>query len=111
MGPFRKRVPESVPDRRAGSTMNRLIERSGYEIEDLWGYLKHLTCPTLVVRGKESEFLSLSEVRKMCGIIPNATWREIPDTTHMPAQENPANFNQTVDDFLTKIEHGNTRPD
>ncbi len=84
--------------------MSLSMERSGFEIEDLWCFLRHLTCPTLVIRGKESEFLSLSDVRKMCEIIPDATWREIPDATHMPAQENPANFIQVVDDFLKKIE-------
>ncbi len=75
-------------------------ERSGYAAEDLWPFLKNLTCPTLIVRGKESPFLSLEEAKKMGHLIPNGKWSEIPGATHMPAQENPGMFRKVISKFI-----------
>ncbi len=40
-------------------------KRSGYFAEDLWPFLKNMICPTLILRGKESPFLSLDDAQKM----------------------------------------------
>ena len=81
--------------------MSVSMDRSGYAAEDLWRFLKNLACPTLVVRGKESEFLSRSDARKMCEIIPDAVWREAPDSAHAPFLENPGGFTRIFESFLS----------
>ncbi|OIP31233.1 MAG: hypothetical protein AUK23_07330 [Deltaproteobacteria bacterium CG2_30_43_15] len=81
-------------------------EQSGYFIEDIWPFLKNIPCPTLVVRGKESPFLSQEDAEEMCRLIPKAEWREIPEATHMPVQENPNAFYRVVSHFLN---HGSQR--
>jgi pimeloyl-ACP methyl ester carboxylesterase len=53
-----------------------------------------------VIRGKRSSFLSKKVAQKICRVIPNAKLREIPDSTHFPAQENPVVFNKEISDFL-----------
>jgi esterase len=68
--------------------------------EDLRPFLTNVACPTLVIRGKESLFLSRADARKICSIIPNAKFREIPMATHMPVQENPKVFKKVILDFL-----------
>ncbi len=75
-------------------------QRSGYVIEDLWPFMKNISCPTLVVRGKESPFLSREDAERMCKVIPKAEWKEIPQATHIPVQENPIAFNRVVSHFL-----------
>lgn len=84
--------------------MGDLVEESGFLVEEIWPFLKNVTCPTLVVRGAESPFLSPEDCEKMCGLMPRAQWKEIPEATHMPALENPFVFHRVVLDFLNKAE-------
>ena len=83
--------------------MSEQCQRWGYFAEDLWLFMKNIPCPTLVVRGKESPFLSREEAKEMCRVIPNAQWREIPKATHLPAQENPEAFKKVILNFLNDL--------
>lgn len=74
----------------------------GCMTEDLSPFLTNVACPTIVIRGKESLFLSGVDARKICSIIPNGKFREIPMTTHIPVQENPNAFQKIISDFLNK---------
>jgi len=80
--------------------MAHLSDRSAGSIENLWAYLPTMTCPTLIIRGKESPFLSRQDAEEMCKLIPQAEYREIPDSTHMPIQENPVDAFKVIADFL-----------
>ena len=77
-------------------------DRMGCITEDLWPFMKNVTCPTLIVRGEDSPFLSREDAKKMSRIIPKAEWAEIPEATHMPAQENPVVFKRVFSRFLNK---------
>jgi pimeloyl-ACP methyl ester carboxylesterase len=68
----------------------------------LWPFMKNASCPTLIVRAKESPFLSREDAQKMSVIIPKAEWVEIPKATHMPVQENPVTFRRVISHFLNK---------
>ena len=81
--------------------MSTQIESSGYATEDLLEMTRNVTCPTLVVRGRESSFLSREEAEKMCKFLPKAVFNEIPGATHIPAQENPNAFTRVIFDFLS----------
>ncbi len=83
--------------------MGLKAERFECSTEELWPFMKNISCPTLIVRGEKSAFLSLEETKKMCEVLPNAIWKEIPDASHMPAQENPDVFNKVVLDFLMAL--------
>jgi pimeloyl-ACP methyl ester carboxylesterase len=80
--------------------MNRLSERSNFEAEELWPFLENIACPTMVIRGENSPFLSRSEAERMTMSLPRAEFHEIPQSTHLPAQENPIAFMKTVLRFL-----------
>jgi len=77
-------------------------EQMGCMTEDLWPFMKNVVCPTLIVRGEESPFLSREDAQKMGVVIPQAKWVEIPQATHLPVQENPVEFKRVVSDFLSK---------
>ena len=81
--------------------MSTQIESSGYATEDLLEMTRNVTCPTLVVRGRESSFLSREEAEKMCKFLPKAVFKEIPGATHIPAQENLNAFTKVIFDFLS----------
>ncbi len=95
-GPHGQYVPRY--DRR----MSLDAQRSGYAAEDLWPFLRNITCPALIVRGKESPFLSPEDARKMAGLLPRAELAEIPRATHLPMEENPGLFQKVVLDFLNR---------
>lgn len=80
--------------------MNRLSERSNFEAEELWPFLGNIACPTMVIRGENSPFLSRSEAERMSLCMPRAEFEEIPRSTHLPAQENPDVFTEVVLRFL-----------
>jgi len=80
--------------------MSAQCERMNYATEGLWPYLPNIACPTLIIRGIESRFLSNEVAQRMCELIPVAVMREIPQATHMPAQENPVVFQRIVLEFL-----------
>ena len=77
-------------------------DQMGCITDDLWPFMKNVTCPTLIVRGEESPFLSRDDAQKMSVMIPKATWVEIPQASHMPVQENPVVFKRVISDFLNK---------
>ena len=81
--------------------MSMQIESLGYATEDLSEMTKSISCPTLVVRGRESLFLSREEAHTMCHLLPMAVFKEIPESTHIPAQENPNAFTRVIFDFLS----------
>ena len=80
--------------------MSLQCEEAAYSAENMWSFLKNVSCPTLIVRGQESPFFSREDAKKMCSILPEAVLREIPRATHMPVQENPDAFTRVVSDFL-----------
>jgi len=80
--------------------MSLQSNRLGCITEDLRPFLKNVACPTLIVRGAESLFLSRADTRKICRIMPRAMCQEIPMATHMPVQENPRAFQMVMSDFL-----------
>lgn len=82
--------------------MAHLSDQSGGTIESLWAFATTVTCPTLVIRGKESPFLSRQDAEEMCRLIPEAEYHEIPDATHMPVQENPRVVYKVIADFLER---------
>ena len=86
---------------RYDTRMANLLEKSKFAAEPLGDLIKNVTCPTLIVRGEESPFLSRQETQDMCKIMSRAEWREIPKSTHLPVQENPTGFERVVREFLS----------
>ncbi|MDY7020305.1 MAG: alpha/beta hydrolase, partial [Cyanobacteriota bacterium] len=80
--------------------MSRYIEEAGYAVEELWPFMENVSCPTMIVRGEESTFLSLDDAQNMCNAIPKAVLKEIPKSSHMPLLENRDAFIKVIIDFL-----------
>ncbi|MDP6550173.1 MAG: alpha/beta hydrolase [Dehalococcoidia bacterium] len=67
---------------------------------DLWPALPKITCPTLVVRGGETDLLGADVARQMVETIPDARLVEVPLAGHMVFEDNPGGFLAAVGSFL-----------
>ena len=68
----------------------------------VWELLPRITCPTLLVRGAESDVLSRETAERMVQTIPNCRLVEVPDCGHSVSLENPSGFLAAVRPFLLR---------
>lgn len=95
-----KQLPNGTFVPKYDTRMSQQLEYGGYAAEELSHVMQNIACPTLIVRGEESPFLSRQEAKRMCEIIPKADLVEIPRSTHLPVQENKEAFNEAILAFL-----------
>lgn len=67
---------------------------------DLWSCVDALCCPTLVIRGGHSDFLSAGTCEQMARRQPLVRWAQVPDAGHYVHDDNPAAFIDLVRGFL-----------
>ena len=97
-----KKMPHGMMVPKFDVRMIQQLKKLDYDTEDLWPFLQNVICRSLVIRGKRNSFLSQKVAQQICRFIPNAELREIPESTHFPAQENPIVFNKVISDFLNQ---------
>ena len=71
-----------------------------YERPDLWDELKRISCPTLIVRGRQSELLNHEVAVRMREAVPGSRLAELEGAGHWIYQELPEAFEITVRWFL-----------
>ena len=74
------------------------------DMPNLWPDLARITCPTLIVRGSESDVLSPEIGRRMLEILPDGRLVEIPEAGHTVPGDQPEAFARIVGEFLRKEE-------
>jgi esterase len=70
--------------------------------EDLWPAIAQIPCPTLIVRGMETDVLPLQVAQRMVQVMPKAQLAQVERATHMVMEENPEGFLRVVRDFLER---------
>jgi len=73
---------------------------------DITGRLGTITRPTLVIGGARDRVVPASLHHRLAGAIPGAELRLMPDTGHLPHQENPGGFMAEVRDWLDNTAPG-----
>lgn len=63
----------------------------------------NLSVPVLLVRGRNSELVSMEHVREFLERVPHAQFTDIQDAGHMVAGDKNDIFAQAVEDFLTDL--------
>ena len=71
--------------------------------EQLWGAVGNIACPTLVVRGGNSDIFADATMREMQQVIPNCDIVTVPDAGHLVAGDNPVDFLAAVRSFYNKL--------
>jgi pimeloyl-ACP methyl ester carboxylesterase len=77
----------------------RFLGYSGSGI-DLWKCLEAVRCPTLLIRGGESDILAPEVAERMAAMLPDARLEVVPGAGHTVMLDNPADFNRAVGAFL-----------
>ena len=67
---------------------------------DLWPHVDRIACPTLVLRGQHSDFLSRATAEEMAGRNSNIRWAEVESASHYVHDDNLSVFNEQVGRFL-----------
>jgi pimeloyl-ACP methyl ester carboxylesterase len=70
------------------------------EAMNLWEPLGRITCPTLLVRGAESDILSPEIAKRMLETLPDGRLMEIPGAGHTVPGDQPEAFAAAVRSFL-----------
>ena len=68
--------------------------------QDMWPVLPKITCPTLIVRGLDTDLLSPEVAQRMVATMPNAKVVEVARAGHMVFEDNPDDFIPAVQAFL-----------
>jgi len=68
--------------------------------EKNWEKLRLIQCPTLLIRGANSEVLTPEFAQRMLDTIPNCTYSEVPNAGHGVTADNPPGFEAAVREFL-----------
>ena len=68
--------------------------------EPQWQLLSTITCPTLLIKGAESDLLAPETVERMVRTIPNCRVVEIPRAGHTVTADNPDAFIAALGEFL-----------
>jgi esterase len=71
---------------------------------ELWDRGRGLSCPTLVVRGADSDVTDREVVRSAAAGFRNARFAEIPDAGHTVQGDNPAGLSQALLAFLSELD-------
>jgi len=69
-------------------------------LTNLWDDVRRLRCPTLILRGGESDILSEAGARKLQAAIPESQLVTIPGAGHSVMGDNPRQFVDAVRPFL-----------
>ena len=93
-------------DRRLRQPGGRRFQHDPDTTERLWGYLESLQCPTLVVRGSQSDIVALDTADGMHQRISNGRLATVENAGHLVMGDNPSGFERVVTEFLLDVAGG-----
>jgi pimeloyl-ACP methyl ester carboxylesterase len=70
------------------------------KLPDLWTCIDNLLCPTLVIRGANSDFITADSLASMRGRNHRIETHETPDATHYVHDDNFPDFMLAIEAFL-----------
>ena len=68
--------------------------------EDIWPLIPNISCPTLIVRGMETDILPLEVANKMVEVMPQAELAQVERAAHMVMEDNSEGYLEAARDFL-----------
>ncbi len=77
---------------------------------DMWPLLASVKCPTLLVRGVETDLLTPDVARRMLDALPDGRLAEVPQAAHMVFEDNPGGFLTAVRGWLVETRKASYNP-
>jgi len=97
LGPLREMVRRATPDQHIRQ-IKALLNRPDARID-----LPRITCPTLVMVGRQDQWSPLSQHEEIAGLIPNSRLIVIEDCGHMSLSEQPEATTAILADFAATV--------
>ncbi len=94
------RLPSGKLTWKYDKVLREQTRRGTRDIPNLWPDLGRITCPTLIVRGAESDVLSPEIAKRMLATLKDGRLVEIPDAGHTVPGDQPEAFIKAVRAFL-----------
>ena len=96
------------PDGRWTWKYDKLLRSPDYQPqswspERLWESLEDIRCPTLIVRGGDSDIFPVETLERMLQVIPQSTSAVVPKAGHLVAGDNPDGFLKALRAFLDEV--------
>ena len=76
-------------------------DRVAAVLDATWGKVHEITCPTLVVRGAESDILSDESGKQLAETFPDGKYAEVPRAGHTVQGDNPSDLVAALRRFLS----------
>ncbi len=88
---------------------DKLLRSPGFQAgswtpEALWECLGRIGCPTLIIRGSNSDIFPEETLKNMLLTIPNSTSAVVSGAGHLVAGDNPSGFLEALQPFLDGIQ-------
>ncbi len=103
-GDFYAEVMAESPDgwRPVFDTAHMFMSRETWVYEAHWEELAQVSCPTLVVRGLDSE-LGRAEAQEMVRVLPRGAYAEVPDAGPLAHYDQPDAWRTAIEPFLEGV--------
>jgi pimeloyl-ACP methyl ester carboxylesterase len=95
-----RRLPEGGLTWKYAKGLRDMMRAGRRDVVDLWEPLPRIPCPTLIVRGADSDILSPEVAKKMTGRLPEGRLVEIAGAGHTVPADRPEDFVRQVRAFL-----------
>jgi pimeloyl-ACP methyl ester carboxylesterase len=97
-----KRLPDGELTWKYAKGLRDMMRAGRRDAVDLWEPLPRIACPTLVVRGAESDILSADVAKKMTERLPAGRLVEIEGAGHTVPADRPEEFVRQIQAFLSR---------
>jgi esterase len=95
-----RRLPDAGFAWKYAKGLRDMMRENRRDVVDLWPALARIACPTLLVRGAESDILSPEIATRMLGALSNASYAEVPGAGHSVPGDQPDALAEIVRSFL-----------
>jgi pimeloyl-ACP methyl ester carboxylesterase len=96
-----KRLPNNKLTWKHDKRLDEIIGKRGKrDVSALWGLITDIICPTLMIRGSESDLLDHKIAVEMANTMLKATLVEIEGSGHNVPMDKPDTFEKVVSNFL-----------
>jgi pimeloyl-ACP methyl ester carboxylesterase len=95
-----RRLPDGSLTWKYSRGLRDMMREGRRDAVDLWPALRSIACPTLVVRGSESDILTAEQAKQVVEALPQGQLVEIAGAGHTVPGDKPAEFAQALRAFL-----------
>jgi pimeloyl-ACP methyl ester carboxylesterase len=79
------------------------FEEMSKQHASLWNQVAKIGCPTLIVRGAQSDVFTVENAKRLANALAYGRWVEVPNSGHTIQGDNPAGLLEVLKPFLAEV--------